>query len=106
MSGRGRLEIGTYGDISTIRTGNGTIWAEARYRDGDGIVSKVTATAATARQAEQDLRLKLQRRNTRPDSAFALSPESTVAELAGAWWRICSCAATSRRERRIATGAS
>jgi hypothetical protein len=30
MSGRGRLEMGTYGDISTTRTGNGTIRAEAR----------------------------------------------------------------------------
>lgn len=25
MSGRSRLEIGTYGDISTIRTGNGKV---------------------------------------------------------------------------------
>jgi hypothetical protein len=38
MSGRGRLEIGTYGDISTARTGTGTVRAEAGYRDGDGIV--------------------------------------------------------------------
>lgn len=50
MSGRGRLEIGTYGDISTTRTGNGTIRAEARYRDGDGIVRKVTGALALGRR--------------------------------------------------------
>ena len=85
MSGRGRLEIGTYGDISTIRTGNGTIRAEARYRDGDGIVRKVTATAGTAKQAKQDLRLRLRRRNTATGFGVSLSPESTVGELAEAW---------------------
>lgn len=84
MSGRGRLEIGTYGDMSTIRTGKGTIRAEARYQDGDGIVRKVTATAATAKQAKRDLRLKLQRRNTATGFGVALSPESTVRELADA----------------------
>ncbi|MFD4420855.1 tyrosine-type recombinase/integrase [Agromyces sp. NPDC058484] len=85
MTGRSRLEIGTYGDISTIRTGRGTIRAEARYRDGDGMVRKVTASAATAKQAKQSLRLKLQRRNTATGFGVALSPESTVAELAAAW---------------------
>lgn len=85
MSGRGRLEIGTYGDISTTRTSSGTVRAEARYRDGDGLVRKVTATAATAKQAKQNLRLKLQRRSTATGFGVVLSPESTVAELAGAW---------------------
>ncbi|WP_375681641.1 hypothetical protein, partial [Bartonella sp. AP60NXGY] len=72
-------------DVSTTRTGSGTVRAEARYRDGDGIVRKVTATAATAKQAKQDLRLKLQRRNTASGFGVSLSPESTVAELAQAW---------------------
>ena len=85
MSGRGRLEIGTYGDIGTTRTSSGTVRAEARYRDGDGIVRKVTATARTAKQAKQDLRLKLQRRHSATGFGVALSPESTVAELAVAW---------------------
>lgn len=76
MSGRGRLEIGTYGDISTTRTGTGTVRAEARYRDGDGIVRKVTATAGTAKQAKQNLRLKLQRRN--PATGFGTARHSGV----------------------------
>ena len=82
MSGRGRLEIGTYGDISTTRTSSGTVRAEARYRDGDGTVRKVTSTAATVKQAKQHLRLKLQRRHTATGFGVALSPESTVADLA------------------------
>lgn len=45
----------------------------------------MTATAGTAKQAKQNLRLKLQRRNTATGLAVALSPESTVAELAEAW---------------------
>ncbi|GAA1764557.1 hypothetical protein [Agromyces humatus] len=85
MSGRGRLEIGTHGDISTIRTGHGKVRAEARYRDGDGMIRKVTASAGTAKQAKQNMRLKLQRRNTATGFGVALSPESTVAELAEAW---------------------
>ena len=85
MSGRGRLEIGTYGDISTTRTSSGTFRAEARYRDGDGTVRKVTSTAATVKQAKQHLRLKLQRRHTATGFGVALSPESTVADLAEAW---------------------
>ena len=47
MSGRDRVEIGTHGDINTPRTTSGILRAEARYRDGDGTVPKVTATTAT-----------------------------------------------------------
>ena len=85
MSGRDRLEIGTYGDINTMRTTSGTVRAEARYRDGDGTVRKVTTTAGTVREAKQNLRIKLQRRNTATGFNDALSPESTVSELAAAW---------------------
>lgn len=47
MSGRSRLEIGTYGDIGIGRTASGAVRAEARFRDWDGDVRKVTATAST-----------------------------------------------------------
>jgi len=85
MSGRDRLEIGTYGDISTTHTSAGTIRAEARYRDWDGEVRKVTATAATEKAAKKALRDKLRRRSTATGFGMALSPESTVTELAAAW---------------------
>lgn len=40
MSGRGRLKIGTYGNISTTRTGSGSV----RRKPGTG-----TATGSSAR---------------------------------------------------------
>ena len=85
MTGRDRLEIGTYGDINTVRMPSGNIRAEVRYRDGDGTVRKVTTTATTGKQAKQDLRAKLQRRNAATGFGDELSPESTVSELAAAW---------------------
>lgn len=84
-TGRSRLEIGTYGDISTTRTRAGTIRAEARFRDWDGQVRKVTATGSTATAAKQALRRKLGQRSTATGLGAMLSPDSTVAELAAAW---------------------
>ena len=54
-TGRARLEIGTYGDINTVSTAAGTVKAEARYRDWDGEIRKVTATASTVTAAKQAL---------------------------------------------------
>lgn len=84
-AGRSRLEIGTYGDISAASTPAGTIRAEARFRDWDGEVRKVTAVGPTVKAAKQALRQKLARRNTATGFGMTLSPESTVAELAAAW---------------------
>lgn len=84
-AGRSRLEIGTYGDISTANTPAGSIRAEARFRDWDGEVRKVTAVGPTVKAAKQALRQKLARRSTATGFGMTLSPESTVAELAAAW---------------------
>ena len=85
MTGRDRLEICTYGDIDTTRMPGGNVRPEVRYRDGDGTVRKVTATAVTAKQAKRNLRAKLQRRGAATGFGDELSPESTVSELAAAW---------------------
>ncbi|MFV0459824.1 MAG: phage integrase central domain-containing protein [Actinomycetales bacterium] len=82
-AGRSWLEIGTYGDISTNRTRASTVRAEARFQDWD--VRKVTATGPMAKAAKQALRQKLARRSTATGFGATISPESTVAELAGAW---------------------
>lgn len=84
-AGRARLEIGTYGDISTTRTPAGTVRAEARFRDRDGEIRKVTAVGSTVQAAKQALRTKLARRSTATGFGTTLSPESTVADLAVAW---------------------
>jgi integrase len=79
------LEIGTYGDINTVNTVAGTVKAEARYRDWDGEIRKVTATASTVAAAKQALRNKLNHRSTATGLGTTLTQESTVAELATAW---------------------
>lgn len=84
-AGRARLEVGTYGDISTTRTPAGTVRAEARFRDWDGEVRKVTAVGPTVVAAKAALRTKLARRSTATGFGTTLSSESTVAELAAAW---------------------
>jgi integrase len=84
-AGRTRLEIGTYGDIGTKRTAAGTVRAEARFRDWDGEVRKVTATASTSKAAKHALRRKLAQRSTATGLGTVLSPESTVAQLVAAW---------------------
>lgn len=83
--GRDRLKIGTYGDIRTSRTSAGTVQAHARYRDWDGEVRKVTATAGNARAAKQALRTKLGRRAKASGFGAEFSSESTVEELSEAW---------------------
>lgn len=85
MRGRDRLEIGTYGDINTVKTAAGTVRAEARYRDWDGAVRKVTATAGTERAAKKALRKKLSHRSSATGFGTTLTPESTVPELVKAW---------------------
>jgi len=85
VTGRDRLEIGTYGDIGTARTATGTIRAVARYRDWDGELRRVSVTAPSEKAAKKKLRDKLRRRSTATGFGTALSPESTVAQLAAAW---------------------
>jgi integrase len=85
MTGRDRLEIGTYGDINTLHTAAGTVRAEARYRDWDGEVRKVTATAPTVKAAKQVLRNKLSGRSRATGFGTTLTPDSTVTDLADAW---------------------
>jgi len=84
-TGRDRLAIGTYGNINTARTPSGSVRAEARFRDWDGEVRAVTSTGPTATAAKTRLREKLARRSTATGFGTALSPDSTVAQLAAVW---------------------
>lgn len=68
-----------------MQTPAGTVRAEARYRDWDGEVRKVTTTAGTARAAKQALRKKLGQRGTATRFGTTLTPDSAVSELAAAW---------------------
>lgn len=84
-AGRSRLEIGTYGDISTTRTPAGTSRAVARFRDWDGEVRKVTAVGSTAAAVRVALPQKLARRSSVTGFGVTLSSKSIVAELAAVW---------------------
>jgi len=58
---RPRIDIGTYGTITTRRTGEQTI-AETRVRDADSRVRQVRVCRETAPQARRELKNRLPRR--------------------------------------------
>ncbi|MFV0532429.1 MAG: hypothetical protein ACK5MR_02095 [Cumulibacter sp.] len=82
---RGRLEVGTYGDISITKTRAGTIRAEARFRDCDGEVRKVTAVGPTAAGAKAALREKLARRSIATGFGATLSRRAPWPNWPVAW---------------------
>lgn len=84
-AGRGRLEIGSYGDIQVQVTQAGNFRAEARHRDWDGIVRKVTANAATRSAAKAALRQRLSSRSVAAGFGGRLTTESTLGALSEAW---------------------
>lgn len=60
--GRPRTPIGTFGDITYVKVLGGRVRARARYRDDDGQVRRVSATGATNREAERNLKKVLSQR--------------------------------------------
>ncbi|MGZ4531323.1 MAG: hypothetical protein ACXV5Q_00200 [Frankiaceae bacterium] len=61
MSGRPRTEIGTFGEVRLFDLG-GRYRAFARFRDLDGLLRRVTATARCRRTAEALLKRRLRDR--------------------------------------------
>ncbi|TYL51668.1 site-specific integrase [Nocardioides sp. BGMRC 2183] len=59
MSGRPRTAIGTFGSINVRRKGARRYMAHARFRDADGLLREVKATAATRNKAVADLKERL-----------------------------------------------
>ncbi len=81
--GRPRTAIGTYGAVNVLSTG-GRCVAETRFRDADGRLRKVTATAGSPSAARALLKERLL---NRPGygSGGALSLSSSFADLAALW---------------------
>lgn len=84
---RPRIDIGTYGTITTRRTDEKTI-AETRVRDADGQVRQVRVSRPTAPQARQELKKRLLHRpgfgnagDLRPDAPFITLVERWDADL-------------------------
>lgn len=81
---RPRTPIGTFGDISFIKASGGQFRARTRYRDDDGKVRRVSATGATKREAERNLKKMLAER-TSYRSTGELSPDSSFTTLMDVW---------------------
>lgn len=83
MSGRPRTSIGTFGDIRLVDLG-GRYRAETRYRDLDGRLRKVRATAPSARAVRSLIKDRLAAR-VGYGSGGLLSLSSPFGDLAELW---------------------
>lgn len=82
--GRPRTPVGTFGEIGFESTPDGRVLAMARYRDDDGKLRRVKATADTARAAERLLKSRLAKRSHQGGNG-ELHPESTFGQLVEVW---------------------
>ncbi|MEA5457389.1 site-specific integrase [Sinomonas sp. JGH33] len=82
---RPRLTIGTYGEVTTRRRPSGLIEARTRYRDWDGVVRLVQASAASAAAATRALKAKCADRNLLAPTTGALAPDSPFPHLVEYW---------------------
>ncbi|WP_375405899.1 tyrosine-type recombinase/integrase [uncultured Amnibacterium sp.] len=83
--GRSRLEIGAYGEINVTRSAAGSYRAEARHRDWDGGIRKVTASGTSRSAAQAALRVKVGRRPAHAGLSDGLHADSSFASLGEAW---------------------
>ncbi|ANJ27380.1 tyrosine-type recombinase/integrase [Agromyces aureus] len=83
---RPRLTIGTFGEISTRLVASGRYEARTRYRDWDGQVRRIAATAGTARAAEHELKAKIAERTAfQTGDICHLTPDSAFGDLVEYW---------------------
>jgi hypothetical protein len=82
---RGRLTIGTFGDISTRQMPNGRYEARTRYREWDGHARLVQGTGASAKAAERALKAKVADRDLFQPADTSLSPDSLFSDLVTYW---------------------
>ncbi|GAB3769852.1 integrase [Nocardioides ginsengisegetis] len=81
---RPRIPIGTFGEVSYVRTASGRVRARTRYRDDDGQVRRVSASGASHKAAERALKAVLAQRASQVASG-ELTRDSTFARLVEVW---------------------
>lgn len=81
---RPRTPIGTFGDISFIKATGGRFRARTRFRDHDGTVRRVSATGASRREAERNLKKCLADRSWYRSSG-ELTADSSFEKLVEVW---------------------
>jgi integrase len=84
MSGRPRTSIGTYGSVHVRRVGANRYRARTRFRDADGQLREVKATAATRNRAIAELKGRIVNRPGYGNSG-TLSLRSPFGDLAELW---------------------
>jgi hypothetical protein len=82
---RPRTPIGTFGAISFESTPDGRVRALTRFRDYDGRLRRVTATASTPRAAERRLKELLADRTEQSVGQGELNPSSSFRQLVDVW---------------------
>ncbi|MGH8828726.1 MAG: tyrosine-type recombinase/integrase [Jiangellaceae bacterium] len=82
--GRPRTPIGTFGDITYVKVAGGRVRARTRYRDDDGQVRRVSATGASNKEAERNLKQVLSRRPSHVASG-EITGDSSFATLVEVW---------------------
>jgi len=81
---RPRTPIGTFGDITYVKTPNGQVRARTRFRDDDGQVRRVSATGSDRKSAERALKAVLAKRASHM-AAGELTADSTFPKLVEVW---------------------
>ncbi|MDR0488227.1 MAG: site-specific integrase [Propionibacteriaceae bacterium] len=82
---RPRIPIGTFGEVTFLRTTQGRVEARTRYRDWDGKSRLVQAVGTSKRQAEQNLKVKLAQRTLFQPPVSGLTPDSSFGDLVEYW---------------------
>ena len=85
MSGKPRTSIGTFGVIHVSTLPSGSVQARTRFRDWDGRLRPVTASATTKARAEAALREKLVERDRGSYAVEGVTPDTRFAVLASLW---------------------
>lgn len=81
---RPRTPIGTFGDITYVKTPQGQVRARTRFRDDDGQVRRVSATRSDRKSAERALKAVLAKRASHMASG-ELTADSTFPKLVEVW---------------------
>jgi integrase len=83
--GRPRTPIGTFGEVSFVQVAGGRLQARTRFRDDDGRVRRISATGASRREAERNLKIVLARRASHVVSG-EITADSSFAKLVAVWF--------------------
>ena len=82
---RPRTPVGTFGEIEFSPLPTGGVRARVRFRDHDGQLRRVEATAGTHKVAEYRLKEKVAQRTDRSAGSDDLTPDSSFTKLVEVW---------------------